>query len=454
MTIEEHVLQEAWRFYPHTYARKCSNKEYNVYKHIEIISDAITPSLYSGGGYFIVTLPPRHGKSEFISKWLCAWYLDTFKNRNVILTSYGDDLATNFGRWNRNHFLINPHAHARLTPDNSSASNFTTTLGGTMVTAGVNGPITGKGFHLGVIDDPYKNYEDARSPKIRERVLNWYESTFITRREPNGTVIILLTRWHHEDLAGELIKKHPNKFKVINLPAIAEDNDLMGREKGQALCPERYPIEALLEQKSNMHDFKWNALYQQRPSKDTGSIFNRAWWKRYDPRMLVGERGHRVQFWDTAQKPGISNDHTVCATWEKRESGLYLLDVWREKVEAPDLETAYVDMYNKFNPHAVQVEDTSAGSSLIQFSRRKYRHIPVIAYLPKGDKELRAINASPLVKSGICHIPEDAPWAEDFIAEHDNFPTTDEDDQVDTTSQMAEYFNNFESTAEPRIRKL
>lgn len=444
-------IKELWRSMPHTFAHKSSNQKWLKYKHIKYLSDQITPSLINGGGRFIINMPPRHGKSEFISKWVPAWYLDMFENRNIILTSYGDELANGFGRWVRNHLETNEHSRVRLKTDSQAANRFDTTMGGSMITAGVGGSITGRGGHLLICDDPIKNWEEASSTTYRSRLKDWFETTFYTRQEPNATIILLMTRWHHDDLAGYLINEHNDDWKLISLPAIAEENDPLGRNIGAALCPERYDVEALKTINDGLPDQHWLSLYQQRPTKEGGEIFKRNWWKYYDeiPQKFI----QKVQFWDTAQKPGLTNDWTVCATWGKTQSGYYLLDLFRKKMEAPDIEQALLQQFNKWRPDAVSIEDKSSGSSIIQYARRSTT-IPIIPYDPRQrDKQTRAIAATPTIRSGNCYLPRNAPWLSDFLVEHEQFPAAAHDDQVDTTSQMVEYFNNL-STFQPRVRSL
>lgn len=450
MKKKNQTTNEFWRIYPSSYAHYCSGEKFKIYRHIEYIEDKIYNALLNGGGRFIITLPPRHGKSEFLSKWIPAWYLDTFDDRNVILTSYGDDLATGFGRWVRNHFEYNEHALSSLSSDSAAANRFRIQDGGEMITAGIGGPITGRGGHLLMIDDPYKNWVDANSPNYRKTVRDWFDTTFYTRQEPGATIILIQTRWHHEDLAGYLMSEHSENWELINLPALAEDNDPLGRIYGEALCRERYDENALNAIKSGMADQHWQSLYQQRPTKQGGEIIKREWWQYYD---MAPACSWKVQFWDTAQKPGITNDYSICATWGKAANGFYLLDLFRAKLEAPDLENAIQQQFNKWRPNEVQIEDKSSGSSMIQYCRRKTT-IPVRAYDPgQKDKILRAIEATPLIRSGKCFLPRQASWLSDFIVEHEQFPNAAHDDQVDTTSQMADYFSNF-NNYQPRITIL
>lgn len=470
MSAEElnlEALENSWRYFPDTYARKMSGGRFLIYRHIDYIAQKISEGIYKGGGRFLIQLPPRHGKSEFISKWTPAWFLDTFPGKNVILTSYGDELAGGFGRFVRDHFATNDLTQGKLKVGSSSASRFGVThmvhnnetgkaepVDSEMITAGIGGGITGKGGHLMICDDPFKNWEEANSPVYRKKIKDWFDSTFYTRQEPGATIIVLQTRWHYDDLIGYLENEHNDDWTLISMPAFAiSADDLLGRPEGAVLCPERYDQEAMEALKKGLPSQKWEPLYMQRPSKDGGTIFNRAWWQYYD--RIPADIMHKVQFWDTAQKPGISNDYSVCATWGVTPSGYYLLDLWRDKVELPELEAAVLQQYQKWNPVAVLVEDKNSGTSILQLGK-KHSRIPMIPYDPKQrSKENRAIDASPTVKAKKMHLPASAEFTADFVTEHEHFPATDHDDQVDTTSMAVEYFSNLElQDNQPRITLL
>lgn len=443
-------FEQGWRLFPHTYAMKTSQGRWQSYTWLEYVSMRIALAVRRGRGRIIIDSPPRHGKSEFISKKVPAWFLDTFPNKSVIACSYGDELASGFGRSVRNHFLENPYTIAKLKPDSTAANRFETTTGGTMITAGIGGAITGRGGHLLICDDPYKNWDEASSETYRERVRDWYSTTFFTRQEPGATIILVMTRWHHNDLASTLISEGKDDWELISFPAIAEENDIIGRKIGDALCPERYDIDALMALKEGLPDQYWEALYQQRPGKIEGDIFKDQWWQFYDEKPSFFKK--ITQYWDTAQKPGITNDYTVCSTYGETENGMYLIDVWRDKVDAPSLEDMCLLQYHLYKPQEVVIEDKASGIGLIQHLNKKTK-IPVTAMLPTRDKVQRAISATPFIRSGRVFLPRQAPWLKEFIKEHNQFPNMDHDDQVDTTSMMVEHFNNT-SIYKPRVRSL
>ena len=228
----------------------------------------------------IVSAPPRHGKSELISKYLPTWYLGLHPDHRVILASYADRLARSYGR--RCRELLDEHASwfgLRGVAGDVAAANEWDIAGhdGGMLTAGVGGPITGRGAHLLIIDDPVKNAQEAVSETIRDTQWDWFQSVAWTRLEPGALCVVMMTRWHEDDLVGRLTSKAGEELGArvteVRMPAIAEDGDELGRKPGEALWPERWPIEALKKRQEMLEAYWWQALYQQRPTQ-----FGRAEW--------------------------------------------------------------------------------------------------------------------------------------------------------------------------------
>ncbi|NJL71508.1 MAG: phage terminase large subunit [Candidatus Competibacteraceae bacterium] len=440
---------ERWRAYPHTFAAKASSHTWKPYAWTRYVSSIIGPAILRGDARIIVKAPPQHGKSEMISVWTPLWFMDHFPEKRVILASYSREVSGGFSRRVRNEMLSNNILRSDLSYDSSSSFRFHTTKGGGMYATSATGSLTSKGGDLILIDDPYKDNAEANSAAHRKKIEEWVDFVVTTRLQPGGSLILLMTHWHEKDLTHYL--KQKGGFTEICLPAIAGKNDPMGRLEGEPLCPERYDLKALekiRDPKTGVGSYAWNALYQQSPIPLEGGLFKRHWWKRYDQ---APEIQRKVMFIDAAQKPGISNDYSVCATWAQCQNGFYLLDIWRNKVETPQLEAAVKGLFEKHRPHAVVIEDKSAGSALIQYLRNT--RIPVLPYNPGiRDKQTRATAATPLVESGRCFLPNWAPWVEDFVLEHESFPAVDHDDQVDTTSMLAEYFNT--PVPVPRARSL
>jgi predicted phage terminase large subunit-like protein len=431
-------LKEPWKYLPHTYAEYLSKGKWQCFDYLYLLSHVVTAAIARGGGRILVEIPPRHGKSFFISKWTPAWFLENWPDQRVILTTYEANFAAKWGRQVRN--IVS--SRIACAEDSTAAARWATAEGGGMITAGVGGPITGEGGDLLIIDDPHKNWQEAMSSTIRQGIIDWFNSTFYTRAEPGATIVVLHTRWHERDLIGYLLKEHEDNWVNIRFPAIAEDNDVLGRRPGDALCPERYDEKALDRIRKGVGSMVWAGLYQQRPAPAEGNIFKRQWFRYYKqpPRgMFI------IQSWDTGYKKGKHSAFTVCQTWGAGQDGLYLLDQWRERVEYPELEKQVGLLYMKWSPSAVLIEDKASGQSLIQSYQRK-TSLPIIPIEPLADKVVRAMAVSPFFEAGRIVIPEPSPltrWVSDYVETLATFPNTEFLDEVDATSQAVTWLQSF-----------
>lgn len=283
-----------------------------------------------------------------------------------------------------------------------------------------------------IIDDPIKSRLEANSRAYRERVWNWYLDDILTRLEPGAALVLIMTHWHHDDLAGRIRASDEVKdWEIVILPALAEDDDPLGRREGEALCPERYDEQALARLKRLLAD-SFLALYQQRPTLETGEIYKRDWFRYY--RAAPAKYRYKIHSWDTAYKPGQINDPSVRTTWGETHEGYYLLDEWRERVEYPALKRQVKRDAERESPDAVLIEDRASGQSLIQELRRDTR-LPIVAINPEGDKLIRASTASVHYESGQVFHPEHASWISEYEAELLQFPAGSHDDRVDSMSQ-------------------
>lgn len=372
-------------------------------------------------------MPPRHGKSELASIRFPAWYLGRNPDKRIIGASYAASLSYRFSRAARNVIRSDEWPYPiRLADDSQSvqAWDIADHRGGYFA-AGVGGPITGMGADLLIIDDPVKNQEESDSAVYRENVWEWYTSTAYTRLEDDAAVVLIMTRWHHDDLAGRLLvqaQQGGDQWVTLSLPAIDAE--------GSALWPEKYDTAALQRIKGAVGSRTWTALYQQSPTDDETAIIKREWWRTY---TASPECDRVIQIWDTAFKTKQSSDYSVCATWGATATGYYLLDLWRARVEFPELKRAVVMQSAKHNPSAVIVEDAASGQSLIQELRRE-TNLPIIAVKPDRDKLARVHAVTPMIEAGRAYLPESAPWLSDFVEEHAQFPSGAHDDQVDTTA--------------------
>lgn len=285
--------------------------QYEIVPHVRLISDACRKAALGIPGYerLLILAPPRHGKSQIISRWLPTWFLEQWPHKKVMLGTYAADFARDWGRAVRDNF---EHYHGnlstRLRGDSRAADRWNTQQGGGMITGGAGGAFTGRGFHLGIIDDPFKNYQDAMSVLIRESIWRWWQSTFLTRAEPGASIIITLTRWHTDDLAGRILAEPDAKrWRIIRLPALAEHNDPLGRAPGEALWRARYPERALREKSIAVGPYVWDALYQQNPPSLQGLLTYYAFRRELNatPNAYLVERYNLQLAIDFNRRPGM-----------------------------------------------------------------------------------------------------------------------------------------------------
>lgn len=230
----------------------------------------------------ILELPPRHGKSELSTIKFPAYVLGKSPEYPIIVVSYAQDLASDFGLMTKD--LMNSRNYqalfqTRLREDSQAKAKWLTEAGGGYTAVGVGGPITGKGFKLGIVDDPFKNREEADSQVVRDSKWKWYRSTFLTREEGNGAIIVIMTRWHDDDIVGRILNSEGAKeWKVIKLPAIAEKNEEY-RKKGDPLWPEKFSLDILQNRRNALGPYEWSALYQQDPVDEGAREFKKEWIK-------------------------------------------------------------------------------------------------------------------------------------------------------------------------------
>ncbi len=403
--------------------------------HLDMISRRMA-SLVERPLRLIVSMPPRHGKSELLSHWTPVWFLANWSHKRVGLASYAAEPAEQWGRLARDSVIENENGLGiRVRDDLSKVGRWQLTTGGGMMTVGVGGPFTGYGFDLLILDDPIKNRQEADSITMRNHLWEWWRSTARTRLEPGGSIIVVTTRWHEDDLVGRLLgdeyteeQAAGDKWEHIRLPALAEPGDPLGREEDAPLWPERYGASALAALRVSVGPQEWPGLFQQRPSHEGGSVFRDDWWFFVDT-VQTGEQV--FQFWDTAFKTGQQNDYSVCCTMTTTPNGYAVLDVWRNRVEYPDLLKAMKSLAERHpKVSAIFVEDAASGQSVVQSLRRETR-LPVLPAKPIGDKVLRANRVTGTVEAKKITLPRTAPWLQAFREELAAFPNGVHDDQVD-----------------------
>lgn len=324
-----------------------------------------------------------------------------------------------------------------------SGTELVTTAGGGRYATSVGGTLTGRGADLIIIDDPVKA-EEAMSDSSRKRVIDWYGGTLVSRLndKEKGSIIVVMQRLHEEDLSGHLLAQ--GGWEHLDLPAIATAESIVqlgnGRVKtrkpGDILHPEREGKAALDRIKAEIGSMKFSAQYQQRPVPLEGNLIRRPWIQWYEIAPKAG--GQITQSWDLASTTGERNDWSVCTTWLKIKRQYYLLDVWRGRVEFPDLRRKVIALAEMHKPNRILVERIGPGLHLLQeLKANPVRGIPMpIGILPEGDKLVRMEVQCARFEAGQVHLPKEAPWLSEFMLEILAFPHGRHDDQIDSVSQF------------------
>ena len=413
-------------------------------KHHEIMADAFKRVVKGDLKRLIINMPPRHTKSEFASYLLPAWFLGKYPDKKIIQTAHTAELAVGFGRKVRN--LVNSTDFKDIFPDVSlqsdskAAGRWNTNKGGEYFAIGVGGAVTGKGADLLIIDDPHSEQEGASADiNVFNRTYEWYTSGPRQRLQPNGSIVVVMTRWHNKDLTGQVVdasikRGGADQWEVIELPAIMPS--------GNPLWAEFWKMEELQALKAELPNSKWMAQYQQDPTSEEGALVKRNWWQIWENRETP-DCEFIIQSWDTAFMKNQRADYSACTTWgvfyKEDDEGMVspfviMLDAYKERLEFPDLKKRAMEKYQAYKPDAFIVEAKAAGMPLI-FELRAMG-IPVQEYTPsRGNDKISRVNAvSDLFASGVIYAPATR-WAEEVIEEFAGFPNMEHDDLVDSTTQ-------------------
>lgn len=441
MKIAQQILGN-WKMTPATFAYKISRGTWIPSPHLMYISLRVAKAIANGNGRIIISAPPRHGKSQLTSIYTPAWVLEQFPQYKTILAGYGAELATGFSRQVRDIFQDKDNEEllrTRIRKDSSRVEAFLTEQNGGMYAVGLGGAITGRGANVLLIDDYIKEIKEALSPAYRDYIWNWFVTTAFTRLEPNGSCIIIATRWHSDDLIGRILQNFPGQWDYIELPAIATENDMIGRAPGTALFPARYPIEKLEELKETLGSIFFDALFQQRPVDETKKITDREWIKKTD-KIPDEELKYikRARIWDLAAT-NDGGDHTAgsLVAYSKHSSRFWIENVIRKQMSPGDVEkkvreTALAD--GEDVTVIIEQEPGSSGIALIDHYKRNILPEFHVEEVPATIKKL--IRAQPFLaaaEAGKVSLLEGA-WNEAFLREFDSFPGGAFDDQVDTVA--------------------
>jgi len=364
------ALKDGWRLTPATLGHKITNGKWIAARHLLYISTIIATEINRGDARIILTMPARHGKSEFLSVNTPIWFLEKWPNKFVMSISYGSELATDFSLKVRDT-LQNEDLHhllrTRIRQDKKRVDRWLTPHGGGLTAAGIGGPLTGRGADLMLIDDYIKNAEDSLSVNGLKKTWEWFKSTAYTRLEPGAILVILATRWNAQDLIARCLKDMPGEnWRVINLPAIAEAHDPLGREIGEALWPERFPLERLLRIKEALGDYWWSAMYQQRPKasmagQDLGDKI-----KIISPNDVPEDLAacKRVRAWDLAATEGGGDWTSGPLMTRHLASGKIIIEDLQHFQKSPYNTELMVEACSESDGHGVQIRmEQEPGSS-------------------------------------------------------------------------------------------
>lgn len=428
--------------------------------HIKLLAELLEKIERGELRRLMVNLPVRHGKSVLCSQIFPAWFVGRNPRRKVIAVSHDEGLAVVNSRAAKH--LVDDERwpfDARLSSDSTAAARWNMAAGGGVYAIGIGGGITGRGADCLIIDDAL---HDGQSQLEMDKAFAWYSEVAFPRLEPGASVIVVGARFADQDLCGQILES-PDAASwrgasgaVVRIPAIAEDSDVLGRQEGEALWPSRMDLDELAMRRSAMTERAFAAQFQQDPVPAGGKFYRLEWLSHFYDELphtiaipkssdeivrekLFGEQPARtqqllvVQAIDSAWKTGPSSDYSVLATIASDMVDFYIVDIWRQRVQYPDLRRAAIDRYDLLQPRIVYCEEAASGFAVVQELKRS-TPIPIVGVKPVESKEARAEAVLPLFESGRVKLRSNAPWVSEFVAEFLRFPGGRFDDQVDAVN--------------------
>jgi predicted phage terminase large subunit-like protein len=420
--------------------------------HIEIIAAKLAEVRQGKIRRLIINLPPRHLKSLMASIAFPAWCLGHDPSTQILCVSYAQDLADKLARDCRSIMMSGWYRRifpTRLAPHRQAVQEFITTGQGYRLATSTGGVLTGRGADIILIDDPLKP-EEALSEAQRKTANEWYDHTLYSRLNDKrwGAIVIIMQRLHEDDLVGHVLAQEP--WEVLSFPAIAETDEVheietiwgprcFTRRQGGALHPAREPLDTLDRIRRTIGEYNFAGQYQQSPAPLGGGLVKVDWFKRYRENERPERFDRIVQSWDTANKATELSDFSACTTWGIRGKDLFLLSVFRRRLEYPALKRAVREQRDLFDASVVLIEDKASGTQLIQELIVDGCY-GVTRYQPTTDKIMRLHAQTAIIENGFVYIPETAPWLAEYLHEMSVFPKGKHDDQVDATAQFLDWF--------------
>jgi predicted phage terminase large subunit-like protein len=423
--------------------------------HIEAIAFELARVLRGENKRLIITVPPRHLKSICASVAFPAFILGHDPQRRIICVSYSEALARKHANDCRavlgSDLYRRVFPKTRISPRKDTELEFACTLGGYRLATSVGGTLTGRGGNFIIIDDPMKP-QDAASEAARESTKQWYSNTLLTRLDDKvaDAIVVVMQRLHMDDLVGHLLEQ--GGWRHLNLPAIAESEHRVQLGPGRyhlrrlddLLHPEREPQEVLEEAEHSMGSLNFAAQYQQEPVAEGGNLIKWKWFPSYDrpPDREINDK--TILSWDTALNAKELSSYSVCVILQVRGETVFVLDVFRARLEYPDLKRKEIELHRRWrnftNNYALLIENKGSGMPLIQDLRRDNIH--AIAFEPKDDKVMRMNAQTARIEAGSVYLPERAAWLDEFRKELVAFPASRHSDQIDAFSQGLEHVFN------------
>jgi predicted phage terminase large subunit-like protein len=413
------------------------------------ISKKIATGIVRGNARIIISAPPRHGKSRISTIHGPLWCLETFANKNIVTTTYGADLSEDFARAIRDYIYDNPDdLDVRIRDDASRLAKFLTNKGGALTSIGIGGPITGRGADVLLIDDFIKQIKEALSPTYRQYVWDWFTTTAMTRLEPNASVIIIATRWHHDDLIGRIIKKFGTKeeggdWDYIKFHATARENDPLGRSVGEPLFPQRYSAKVLKERETLLGKVYYDAIFDQEPHESDSDLTDKSWVKRFHIRQLPETNLRLVRVWDFAGSEDLKADFTAGGLYagDIPNKNVYLLNMIRDQLTPAKVQDLVEQTAEADGPGVEIVicqETGSAGKAVVDFyARNVLKGYKVVGQYWNTNKLIVAQPFLAACEAGHFYMLEGEEWNEAFLTEFEHFPAVGagyHDDQMDTSA--------------------
>jgi predicted phage terminase large subunit-like protein len=404
--------------------------------HIDEICENLVEVYLTNKKRLIINMPPRYLKSMSISVCFTAWILGLNPSKRIIVASYSQSLATKHSLDTKK--IIQSHWYKELFPDTqivrgqNEKNKFVTTKGGFRFATSSGGTLTGEGGDILIVDDPHKP-STINSKKQREKVLDWFENTFISRldNKKTGGIIIVMQRLHEEDLVGTILKRDASKWSLLNLKAISEEEE-RHRKYGFPLHEKRENLHDLLMLKKEMGEREFNAQYQQNPNSLMYSIFKRKWFKTIGKYKILPTDIIVISV-DSASKTFSYSDFTALSVWcIKGEEDIILIDLIRDKVEFGDLLLLVKKAISKYKPKFVIIEDKSSGIALAQELKRDISEVEIVAFKVKYEKIVRFLSIITYFERGFIKINKNLHLLEEFQNEIMMFPNAKYDDMVDS----------------------